>query len=224
MTDPAAPGRRHAALRMAVRLLAIVAIAYGAHRLIGWTEVQSDYQTGGIGDLMAWVVLLLVLLAYALLIAIPFVPGIEIGLTILMMQGPPIAPGVYLATLLGLMLGYLAGWTLPIAWLCGIFRDIGLHRAAALLERTAPLTPDERLDLLRARLPHWLAPVVYGWRYPLLALLLNLPGNWLLGGGGGIMLVAGLSRLFQPWATVLTIALAVAPVPLAVWVFGIELF
>jgi hypothetical protein len=57
----------------------------------------------------------------------------------------------------------------------------------------------------------------------MLAVLVNMPGNAFIGGGGGIFFTAGLSRLFLPTQTVLTIVFAVAPVPLAVWAFGIDL-
>ncbi|MGB3315212.1 MAG: hypothetical protein WBB85_12430, partial [Albidovulum sp.] len=56
--------------------------------------------------------------------------------------------------------------------------------------------------------------------YVLLALLINLPGNSLLGGGGGILLLAGMSRLFSPLATLATVAIAVAPVPILVYLMG----
>jgi hypothetical protein len=45
---------------------------------------------------------------------------------------------------------------------------------------------------------------------------LNLPGNTLLGGGGGIALMAGLSGLYPMPAYLTTVAIAVAPVPLLV--------
>jgi hypothetical protein len=53
-----------------------------------------------------------------------------------------------------------------------------------------------------------------------LACLFNLPGNVVLGGGGGIALLAGLSRLYAPLPMAVTVALAVAPVPLAIWIWG----
>jgi hypothetical protein len=61
------------------------------------------------------------------------------------------------------------------------------------------------------------------YRYALIAMAVNLPGNALIGGGGSILFVAGLSRLFRPWAMAGTIALAVAPVPLMIWGFDINL-
>jgi len=38
-----------------------------------------------------------------------------------------------------------------------------------------------------------------------------------VGGGGGLLLLAGMSRLFRAGPVALTLALAVAPVPLVVW-------
>ena len=61
----------------------------------------------GIGFLVA------LLLAYALLIAIPFVPGVELGLTLMMVEGAIIAPFIWAATLLGLVLAFAAGAFLP---------------------------------------------------------------------------------------------------------------
>jgi len=51
----------------------------------------------------------------------------------------------------------------------------------------------------------------------------NLPGNILIGGGGGISLIAGASRLFSLPGFLTTIALAVSPLPLAILFFGKEI-
>ncbi len=65
-----------------------------------------------------------------------------------------------------------------------------------------------------------LARFLLGHRYLLFALLINMPGNSLLGGGGGIALVSGFARLYRwPWF-VLTVALASLPIPLLVF-FGL---
>ncbi len=211
--------RSAAALRLAARIALVVAVAFAAHRMMVWAEAQSDLHPGE-GEVTLYLVLGLVYLSYAVLIAIPYVPGIEIGLTILMMQGPDAVLPVYLSTLFGLMLAFCAGYLLPPGWLRGILSDLGLARATAFLDRMMTLTPAERIEALRAALPGRLGRMTFGWRYLLLALVLNVPGNGLLGGGGGIMLVVGLSGLFRPWITLLTIALAVAPVPLMVWTWG----
>lgn len=60
------------------------------------------------------------------------------------------------------------------------------------------------------------------YRYVAIALAVNMPGNSLIGGGGGIMIIAGLSGVFTPLATFLTIMIAVSPVPLAVVFLGLR--
>jgi hypothetical protein len=51
-----------------------------------------------------------------------------------------------------------------------------------------------------------------------LAILFNLPGSALVGGGGGISLAAGISRLVTYPQFLITTALAVSPIPIAVLV------
>lgn len=167
--------------------------------------------------------MVILLVVYAVLIAIPFVPGVEIGLSLLVMEGAWIAPFIYLSTFAGLMLAYAAGELFPYPRLHRALHDLRLHKACRLLEAFHPLPRDQRLAVLRDRAPRWLRPFVSRYRYVLLAALVNLPGNAILGGGGGILFVAGFSRLFTPMGAAITLALAVMPVPLAVWLFGINL-
>lgn len=202
------------------RLMLLATVAYAVHSVLDWAGgAAQDAGTGG----WRFGVLGLLLLAYALLIATPFVPGIEIGLMLLALEGAKIAPFVYGATVSGLMLAYLVGERLPHARLHRLLADFRLRRACQLLERLAPLGREQRLALLHERLPRWCAPRLMRFRYLLIALAVNLPGNGLVGGGGGILFVAGLSRLFHPVAMAATLALAVAPVPLLVWGFDINL-
>ena len=60
-------------------------------------------------------------------------------------------------------------------------------------------------------------------RYLAVAVALSIPGNSVIGGGGGISLVAGMSRLFGFSRFVLTLAVAVAPVPLLIVIFGTDM-
>ena len=48
----------------------------------------------------------------------------------------------------------------------------------------------------------------------MIALLLNLPGNALIGGGGGIGLIAGMSRVYSFPRYFLLVGLAITPLPL----------
>ncbi len=167
--------------------------------------------------------LLALLLSYALFIAVPFMPGIEIGITLIVLHGYPIVPFVYLATVAGLTLAFVTGRFLPYRWLHRLFADLRLRRACRILTRIEKMTREQKLEVLRERLPGPLGRYLVRYRYLMLALLLNLPGNTVIGGGGGIAMIAGLSRVYRGWVTLLTIMLAVAPVPLAVWVLGIDI-
>ncbi len=59
------------------------------------------------------------------------------------------------------------------------------------------MSPQERLERLEAAVPQWIERWTLRYRYVLLAVLINLPGNSLIGGGGGILLAAGLSGCFR---------------------------
>ena len=217
------PPLRTAILRTGFRVVLILAIAFGAHFLMQWVELQSESLPPGAQDVVLRGFLTVMVLAYAVLIAIPFVPGIEIGISLMMMRGAEVAPVVYLATVAGLLVAFLAGQFLRHNWLRRALLDLRLRRAAEFLDRIQELPRPERLSLLRASLPPRLGRLAIDFRYISVALLVNLPGNALIGGGGGICLIAGLSRLFSTWIFALTIALAVAPVPALVWIFGIKI-
>lgn len=206
-----------ALLRVLLRLGIIVVLALGLIWLTHWVFAMTEagttthFRRGLLG---------LLLLAYVVMIALPFVPGVELGLALMALQGGVIAPLVYLATVLGLALAYLAGRLLPPERIAVGLQDLRLTRAAGMVRHVAPLNGQSRVDLLVARLPGSLTPFALRHRYILLGLLINLPGNALIGGGGGIGLIAGLSRIYAPWLTLLTFLIAVSPIPLLVWAYG----
>lgn len=215
----ASRARCGAICRVTLRLCVILFIAYAIHLLMGWITGHTLFEDDRlrIGMLVAFLV------AYVLLLSVPFVPGVEIGLSLMVMEGPWIAPLVYMSTVAGLSLAYAVGERVPYALLHRVFDDLRLTRACRLLEAVEPLSRMERLEALRARAPTWLRPLATRYRYVLLAVLINAPGSAIFGGGGGILFTAGLSRLFIPIQTFATILIAVAPVPLAVWLFDIDL-
>ncbi len=159
---------------------------------------------------------------YAVLLAIPFVPGAEIGIALMAMLGPQIAFLVYLCTLAGLSLSYLLGRLVPLSTLARLAEECRLERTSRLLIEIGPLDKKQRMALLIERSPKRFVPTLMRYRYLALAVALNVPGNYLIGGGGGIALFAGVTRLYSIPGFLLTIIVAVAPVPLAVMIFGIE--
>ena len=158
--------------------------------------------------------------AYALLLAIPFVPGIEISLGLLATFGSTIALQVYLATVAAFVLSYAIGRIVPPDVLSAFFRCVGLTSAEELVERLRPLSQQERLALLIERAPRRFVPTLLRYRYVALVLAFNLPGNAILGGGGGIALLAGVSGLFSSLQYIIAACIAALPVPLAVLLIG----
>jgi hypothetical protein len=160
------------------------------------------------------------MLAYVVLLAMPFVPGAEIGLALLAAFGAAIAPLIYAATVMAMMLAYTVGRLLPAQTLARLLSFLRLRKAADLVSRAALLPAAERLSLLLDGAPPRTVGLALRHRYVALALVVNVPGNSLIGGGGGIMMLAGLSGIFAPVQTFLAIMIAVSPVPLAILLLG----
>jgi len=204
-------------LQLGLLLSIVIAATWAAHLLkemlnltIMPTNEQQVHRT-----------LMLGLAAYVGLLAIPFVPGAEVGIAIIAAFGAAIAPLVYVATVTAMMLSFTLGRFLPDTTLAWLLRLVRLRRAAELVERAGRHAPDERLALLLEGAPPRTMGLALRHRYVALAVIVNVPGNAVIGGGGGIMMMAGLSRIFAPVPTFLAIALAVSPVPIAVMFFGV---
>jgi len=159
-------------------------------------------------------------LFYAVLMAIPFVPGVEISLALLATFGPRIAPAIYIATVIALALSCLIGRQVPLGLMGSMFGALGLERARALVLRLVPLTAEQRFGLLLELAPARIVPTLLRHRYITLMVALNIPGNAVVGGGGGIALLAGMSGLFTLPRFTLAVALAALPVPLFIMLAG----
>ena len=157
---------------------------------------------------------------YVRLMMLPFVPGVEIGLGMMVMFGPKIAPLVYGGTVMALLLAFLVGRLLPQHAIVEIFETLHLRRAGRLLRQRETLDSSERLQFLLQNASTRIVPFLLRHRFLALMVALNLPGNVLVGGGGGIGLVAGFSRLFTLPRYALAGALAVSPGPLRVLISG----
>lgn len=213
-----------AILRTALRLGVLVTIAAGAVFLMNWVPTRAAALPPGASGAVLGGFVVVMVITYAALMAMPFVPGIEIGMMLLLMRGAEIAPVIYLATVFGLMTAFLAGKFIKYSWLHGALIDLRLRRAADLLDRINSLPEDQRISVLRDRLPKRIGKWVIDFRYLAIVVLINLPGNGLVGGGGGICLVAGLSRIYSTGWMFLTLALAVLPFPVFVWFSDIAIF
>lgn len=200
-------------VRWALRAAVLAGLIVGGHEIIGVVTSWLDLTLLPHTEDMLHRAIVSGTAAYVVLMAVPFVPGAEIGFTLLTGMGGALAPLIYLATATSLMIAFLIGRFLPSTLLQKGLSGMGLKRAAATMQEAASMTDDDLQAKLRAMSSGKMG-VLLRYRYVALALAVNMPGNVVLGGGGGIAMVAGLSRLFEPLPFLLTILLAVLPVPL----------
>lgn len=215
---PSSPSLGGIALRVAILIAVLVLATWGAHIVRDALNLQIRPDN----EQQVHRMIMFGAVAYIGLLALPFVPGAEIGLAMLAAFGAPIAPLIYVCTVASMILAYTAGRFLPADVLCRMLSILRMHRAADLIARAAPLSGDDRVAMLLQGQSARALRLAVRYRYVALAMAVNTPGNSIIGGGGGIMLMAGLSGIFSPLATVATIALAVSPVPLAMLVFGLR--
>jgi len=157
---------------------------------------------------------------YMLAAAIPFVPGAEVGAVLMMTFGARIVYLVYSAMVAALLVSFMIGRFVPASALAASFGFLGLRRTRALVEHMDELAPRERLPFLIERAPARIVPALLRHRYAAIAVVLNIPGNTLVGGGGGIALLAGMSRLFRLPHFAAAVAVAVSPIPALVLLTG----
>ncbi|WP_298920165.1 hypothetical protein [uncultured Roseobacter sp.] len=175
----------------------------------------------GQGGNMMWM-MMTVCMIYMFASAIPFVPGAEIGLALIAVFGARVALLVYVCMICALSLSYLLGRLVPAAWLSRAFNSLRFRKAAALVEQMGTAAPGVFEAQLRAQVKNRVLLALLGYRYIALAVALNVPGNTVVGGGGGLALLAGMSRLFSPLWFILTLLIAVAPIPLTVFMMGYQ--
>ena len=150
---------------------------------------------------------------YVLLLSLPFVPGVELGLLLMCVFGKEGIVLIYLFTVAGLNLAFLMGRWLPKEWIASWLEKLRLSRSCEYPSDGFEEMLDHSTFGQKCR-QHWLGTYVLKYRYLALAVLFNLPGNSLLGGGGGISLVCGASRHISWKWFLLTVVLATSPVPL----------
>jgi hypothetical protein len=151
---------------------------------------------------------------YVLWMAIPFVPGIELGLALMVMLGARGVVLVYLCTLLSLSLSFAVGRLIPLKVFSRFLGWLHLQKAQNLVLELEPLNSEEKLDFLLRTAPSKIIPYLLRHRYLMIAVALNLPGNVIIGGGGGIGLIAGMSNLCPFPKYLLFVSLAITPLPI----------
>ncbi len=218
-----APPRNISRLRFYFRMFVIAAFLIV---LAVWLDVWLRGEMGiakhfaafvngqwGIGTLIAGGIF------YALLLSLPFVPGVELGVLLMCVFGKVGIVYIYFATVAGLILAFIMGRLLPKKWIEYRLEKLGFSQTcdnpADEIE-----TMLENLSRNRIFCQSRFRSFLIRYRYFAIALLYNTPGNYLIGGGGGISLACGISRSISWKWFLLTVALAVSPVPLLAF-FGV---
>jgi hypothetical protein len=203
-------------LRSIGMVLVWAALLVVGHSLshMGFHEAQATLSA--MRDAVGPLAIVSLALAYALALAMPFIPGVELGLLIIAVFGPAGALVAYAATIGGLSLAYTVGRMLPERVVVELPARIGIPmpRDGVASAMQGMITASR----LTRSAPRRLAAALLDHRYLTLAVCLNFPGNAALGGGGGLALLCGLSRQFGWRSFVLTVAIATSPVPILVLV------
>jgi len=167
----------------------------------------------GMGALVAGAVSL------AVLLGLPFVPSVEMGLMMMAVFGRDGAVAAWLATIAGLSLAYAAGRYMPFDWMRHWLQRHGLLKPGRETATSVLGLFVDKTNFTNTR-GRRIAAYLLRHRYLLFAALINMPGNSVLGGGGGIALMSGFARLYRWPRFLLTVALASLPIPFLVF-FGL---
>lgn len=210
------PFRKRTFLLWICVVAACVALSIGGHAIVVRIEAALDLPTTEMRAMIDGRIFLALLLAYVLLIALPFVPGAEIGILLLMAFGPDVAVAVYGATVAALTLSFLVGRLVPLPRLVSALGSLGLSRPVDALLTGVPLALHSAEALRPLGRTGGILGRILRYRCFTLGILFNTPGNSLIGGGGGIAFAVGASRLLTVPEFLVTVLIAVAPVPAAI--------
>jgi hypothetical protein len=196
------------------RLAAIVGAVLALNICGGWLAARLNLQIWPQHSDIIELIIVAIVVGYTLAMAMPFVPGIEIGVALMLLLGPGGILLVYLCTQIALALSFLLGRLVATRLIADAFDWLKLDKARRLVEELQSTPPRQRIRKLAERSPSpWIAFLVRH-RYLALAAILNLPGNAIIGGAGGIGMIAGMSRACPFHHFVVLMAISTLPVPL----------
>jgi hypothetical protein len=214
--DIKAPSRSVRYIKILLLIAVIVLLNSGG----GWLAHQINFQLYPRHEPYLHLVILGSFGLYILLMTLPFMPGIEIGLTLMLFLGSKGVILVYCCTLIALSISFLIGQRIPLQKFANFLGWLHLKKVRDLILEMEPLPPGERIAILHKKAPARIVPHLLKHRYLTIALLLNLPCNAVIGGGGGIGMIVGMSGLITYTRYLLTIAVSISPVPIAIFLKG----
>ncbi|MEJ2471258.1 MAG: hypothetical protein P8Y96_09070 [Desulfuromonadales bacterium] len=203
-----------------IKILLLITVVFLLNSGGGWLAHQINFQLYPRHEPYLHLVILGSFGLYILLMTLPFMPGIEIGLTLMLFLGSKGVILVYCCTLIALSISFLIGQRIPLQKFANFLGWLHLKKVRDLILEMEPLPPGERIAILHKKAPARIVPHLLKHRYLTIALLLNLPCNAVIGGGGGIGMIVGMSGLITYTRYLLTIAVSISPVPIAIFLKG----
>ena len=216
-SSPSAPPRTKLTLRqrlrIAVRILAVLAflglVTYVVAENIPSTTEFVAYARKVHLD-MGFGSMLFLCFLFALLTALPFVPGLQMALLIIILFGEQSLIWVYIATLVGLSLAFFIGRCLPERWILHIYNPKVRHI-------TYKIPGSQTTQAYLTRLAEWFKWIPFEIKRVIaIVVLLNLPGNTMYGDGGGISILCGMDRRFPFPQFFIAICIGASPLPILV--------
>ncbi len=186
---------------MSLLLFSLVVVYYWfdvAVQLDVWRENNSN---------ITFYSLVIACVCYGVLLMFPFMPAFELGVVIMTMYGVDGVVGAYLATVIALMVSFFLG--------AFFIKNNTVERFKKLPKHIHKLNENGLLSKILCRS----LKALKTRPYLSLALLLNLPGNAMLGGGGGIAMMAGASGTMKFYKYFLTLLVATSIIPVLI-LFG----
>jgi len=199
-----------------LKLSSIILLVVLANIGVSWLIDELGFQFYPISIKIVERAVLAGVVLYICLMATPFLPGIEIGLILMILLGPKGVVLVYFCTLIALTLSFGLGRIFPPHLLASLLGWLHLSRAESLLRKFDATPPEQRLEFIAGETSTGTMPALLKRRYLVLAALLNLPGNVVIGGAGGIAMLAGMSQLYSFPKYLLLVAVAILPGPILI--------
>jgi hypothetical protein len=140
-------------LFLILKIFLLVCLIILGNFLSQWIVEGLDFEITPVNEPTVHRIIIISMITYTILMAIPFVPGAEIGLGVMMILGPKIVPLVYVCTLVSLFLSFMVGRLVPDKSLINFLHALHLRKASFLLTELEGLDSQQRFDLLIERSP-----------------------------------------------------------------------
>ncbi|OZG74039.1 hypothetical protein BTA51_09715 [Hahella sp. CCB-MM4] len=203
----------HSAGKMALKLLLLVSVVTALNFAGQWLADYLNFQVWPHNPEYMDRIVLVLMIVFFIFMTLPFFPAIEIGLLLLALVSVKGVIVIYCLTILALSLAFEVGRYIPLNALVRLLNFFHLTKASRIIAGMAEVERRDRLDTLREALGSDKSRFWVNHRYLLVAVLLNMPGNSVIGGGGGIALLCGMSGIHSYGRFLLTTMLAALPIP-----------